>query len=274
MDIRHYRDKISNFIRMRSLEEAARAQGLDKLKARLKGIVPDISEQYSSFRVDNAYLETKVRNMHAFQISLVSKIIDNFKEPVIVDIGDSSGAHLQYLRGLYSGSKKINSYSVNLDAKAVERIKKKNLPAMEARAEDLHKYNVNADIFLCFELLEHLMDPCHFLYQLSIKTSAKYMIITVPYLKNSRVGMHSIRAKYKKDLNAENTHIFELSPKDWKLLFQFAGWGVEFDNIYLQYPSRHWLWLTKFDWRRFDFEGFYGAILTRDHTWCNLYKDF
>ena len=170
-------------IMINSLKGAAREQGLNESLVKLEQIVPDISDQYSTFKLNNLYLKTKSRNMHAFQISLVDKVIKEFEKSIVVDIGDSAGTHLQYIIGLHSQNKDIKCLSVNLDPKAVEKIKKKGLHAIKARAEELQDYNINADIFLCFETLEHLMSPCQFLHQLSIRTQAKYLIFTVPYLK-------------------------------------------------------------------------------------------
>jgi 2-polyprenyl-3-methyl-5-hydroxy-6-metoxy-1,4-benzoquinol methylase len=255
-----------------SIEKASKEQGLKSLSDKLTKIVPDITEQYSTFKVDNPYAEVKVRNQHAFQIVLANEVVSEFEKPTIVDIGDSAGTHLQYIMGLYP--QKMQCLSVNLDAQAVEKIKQKGLEAVNARAEDLHKYNIDANIFLCFEMLEHLMNPCHFMHELSTKTNAKYMVITVPYLKNSRVGLHHIRGGGVRDVYAENTHIFELSPKDWKLLVRHSGWNVAQERIYLQYPKRGFLWITKALWRRFDFEGFYGMILTKDNTWSSKYMDW
>ena len=93
-------------------------------------------------------------------------------------------------------------------------------------------------------------------------------------MRHSRLGLHHLRNNDKVELNAENTHILELSLNDWRLLFQFSGWRVEYNIIYLQYPKKNLLRLMKFFWRRFDFEGFYGAILIRDSTWSNLYKNW
>jgi len=135
----------------------------------------------------------------------------------------------------------------------------------------LNNYNINADVFLCFEILEHLMNPCLFLYELCEKTDAKFLVITVPYLKNSRVGLHHIRNKKEENVNAENTHIFELSPRDWKLIMKHSGWQIEKGKIYLQYPKWSLYRLTKFLWRKYDFEGFYGLILTKDNTWSSKY---
>ena len=272
--IKPFLREIYQLVMKTSIERASKEQGLKSLADKLIKIVPDITEQYSTFKVDNPYTEVKVRNQHAFQISLVNEVIGEFDKPTIVDIGDSAGTHLQYIIGLHSKNKKIQCLSVNLDAQAVEKIKQKGLEAVNARAEDLHKYNIKADMFISFETLEHLMNPCHFLYELSIKTNAKYLVITVPYLQNSRVGLHHIRGGGLRDVYAENTHIFELSPKDWKLLVKHSGWNVAQERIYLQYPKRGFLWITKALWRRFDFEGFYGMILTKDNTWSSKYMDW
>lgn len=274
INIRSYLKKGLNFIWMHSLKKAAKEQNLDKLSFRLANIVPDIREQYSLFDLDSPYLLTKVRNVHAFQMSLVEKIIEEFETPVIVDIGDSSGTHLQYILGLYSQDKKIRCLSINLDKKAVDKIKSKGLEAINARAEELSSYNIDADIFLCFETLEHLMNPCHFLHQLSSMTKAKYLIITVPYLKNSRIGLHHIRRRSQENVYAENTHIFELNPEDWKLLVRHSGWEVMEKKVYLQYPRKGLLRITKPLWKKYDFEGFYGLILRRDACWSSRYLDW
>jgi 2-polyprenyl-3-methyl-5-hydroxy-6-metoxy-1,4-benzoquinol methylase len=254
-----------------SIEKASKEQGLETLANELRKIVPDITNQYSLFKVDNPYIAVKVRNQHAFQISLVNDIIGEIDKPTIIDIGDSAGTHLQYIMGLHSKNKDIKCLSVNLDDQAVRKIKEKGLEAVNARAEDLHKYNINPDIFLCFEILEHLMNPSYFLYELSTKTNAKYLIITVPYLKNSRVGLHHIRRGVIGNIYAENTHIFELSPKDWKLLVKHSGWNISKERIYFQYPLKGFLRITKPLWKYRDFEGFYGMVLTRDNTWSSQY---
>jgi 2-polyprenyl-3-methyl-5-hydroxy-6-metoxy-1,4-benzoquinol methylase len=140
--------------------------------------------------------------------------------------------------------------------------------------EELDKYDIQPDIFLCFETLEHLTDPCRFLYQLSTKTKARFLIVTVPYLKESRIGLHNIRSNRTSKICAENTHIFELSPQDWKLLMMHSGWSVLKEKIYFQYPLKGILKITKRYWKKYDFEGFYGVILARDYSWSSLYSDW
>jgi len=263
-----------DFLLKKSLESAAREQRLCELRKKIEEIVPDITDQYSLFKIDNPYLEISVRNLHAFQISLVNAIIREFQKPVIVDIGDSAGTHLQYIIGLNPENKSIDCLSVNIDQKAVGKIKSKGLMGICSRAEDLQKYNINADMLLCFEMLEHLMNPCYFLHELSSKTNAQYLIITVPYLKKSRIGLHHIRNVGENKVFAENTHIFELCPADWKLLVQHSGWKILHEKIYLQYPKYGLLRITQPLWKRFDFEGFYGLILKRDDTWSSKYLDW
>ena len=256
-----------------SLNRAVREQQLADLALGLERIVPDITYQYSCFNVDKPYIYKKVRYQHAFQISLLDKIIHELNNPFIVDIGDSCGTHLQYLKGLYH-NKGIKTLSVNMDVNAVKRIKAKGLDAIHSRVEDLESYNVKADIFLCFETLEHLMDPCHFLWDLSSKTKVKYLIITVPFLRKSRVGLRYIRNAKNEAACAENTHIFELNPEDWKLIAKHSGWNIVEEKIYFQYPRKSFLRFTKIYWKKFDFEGFYGIVLKRDDSWSSLYKDW
>ncbi|HEY9070156.1 MAG TPA: methyltransferase domain-containing protein [Candidatus Ozemobacteraceae bacterium] len=257
----------------RSLQKAAQEQGLWKLAERLASIVPDISDQYSQFRVDTEYLQLNVRLMHAFQIALVQEAFSRKEIRTIVDIGDSSGTHLRYLQDLYAGTS-LRCLSVNLDPKAVEKIKGKGLEAILARAEDLPAYDIPADMFLCFETLEHLSDPIRFLHQLATHTNPEFLVATVPYRSVSRMGLHHIRNKQNDAVFAENTHLFELCPADWRLLMQHAGWQIAYDRIYYQYPHRHPLRMMRRIWETIDFEGFYGTVLVRNDRWSSLYRDW
>lgn len=259
----------------RSIRCAVIEQGFEALVDRLEKVVPNISQQYSLSELKDDYYKVKVRALHAFQVSLIDKVMHNFRNSaVIVDIGDSAGTHIQYIKGLYSQNINIRSLSVNLDEKAVAKIKAKGLDAVCAKAENLEDYDIKPDVFLCFQTLEHLMDPCRFLQSLSLGTKAKYLIVTVPYLANSRVGLHHIRHSLQSDVCAEDTHIFELSPNDWKLLIRHSGWRIEDEQIYLQYPQKGLLRITRPFWRKNDFEGFYGLVLTRDSSWSSKYKDW
>ncbi len=259
---------------LKSVRAAANSQGLSALAERLREIVPDISKQYSDLPVEGAYLEAKVRIQQAFQMWLVGTVIEQFQRATVVDIGDSSGAHLQYLQSLYGQGRTIRTLSVNLDPKAVERIRAKGLEAVCAPAQDLERYQVAADIFLCFETLEHLTDPIRFLYALAEKTPARYFVATIPFLRRSRMGLHHIRARRSASVSAEEVHLFELCPADWKLLAMHAGWRVRTERVYLQYPRWHPMWLTKFLWRKLDFEGFYGMVLEKDNSWSKKYADW
>lgn len=267
--------KVKEWLLIKSLLAAAKEQKLSVLAEKLKGIVEDISDQYSTFKINSKYLEVNVRNLHAFQVYLAAKVIKGLHDAFIVDIGDSSGTHIKYLSELFGKENNLSFLSVNLDDTAVKRIKDKNLKAIKSRAEDLDKYEINADVFLCFELLEHLMNPISFLRELSLKTKAKFLIVTVPYVRSSQVGLYHIRTKDEgKYACAENTHIFEFKPEDWKLIMKHCGWDIVEESYYYQYPRRGLFRLTKSLWRRTDFEGFYGLILKREHSWLLRYQDW
>lgn len=264
------------YLRIISIRKALKCQRLLELYNKLELIVPDISNQYSNVKLNSTYFKTKVRAEHAFQISLVQEALEllQLKDKrflTIADIGDSCGTHLQYLRYFY---KDINPISVNLDPKAIERIEQKGMKAIYARVEDPIIYSLNADLYLSFEMLEHLFDPISFLYGLSHKTECKGIVITVPYLVTSRVGLRYIRVEQKTNAYAENVHIFELSPADWKLIFKHSGWSVMHERVYLQYPEKGLFSFMKRHWNEMDYEGFYGAVLVRDFSWSDLYKDW
>lgn len=120
-------------IRIKSIHAAVREQKLLPIYHRLSAIVPSITHQYSSFDLDTEYLVTKVRTMHAFQIFPVNKalqLIDCSVEGTIsiVDIGDSAGTHIQYIKGLHE-DRDLQRLGINIDDEAVKRIKQKGLEA-------------------------------------------------------------------------------------------------------------------------------------------------
>lgn len=257
-----------------SLRTALREQGLWELYEQLGRIIPDLKKQYTSFDIDSEYLLLNVRGMHAFQMTLVNEAIQSMRSspepPIVVDVGDSAGTHIQYIQELHKG-RGFRCLSVNADKEAIRRIREKGLEAVHARAEDLPSLGLDNGLFLSFEMLEHLHDPVRFLKNLSYLTSCQSLVITVPYVSRSRVGFHQVRKNIQKSHNAENTHIFELCPADWQLLFRHAGWAIKSERVYLQYPRFSVFRLMKAVWKRLDFEGFWGVILVRDHTWSDLY---
>lgn len=269
-----------------SLKSAACEQDLNNLSILLGKAVPDLSNQYTTFKVDSEYLRLKVRFQHAFQMKLALKAIKIFKdnsacrrkEVYTVDIGDSSGNHLIYLRHILSNDVNFNTFkfrflSVNLDPIAVDKIRSKGMEAILCNAEALFdEHNIKADLFLSYEMLEHLYDPISFLEGMLKSAPEAYFVLTVPYMAQSRVGLHHIRHKQCREVYPENTHIFELKPSDWKLIFKHSGWDIVDELIYRQYPLRSCLRLMKPIWRKYDFEGFYGVILKKNSCWADCYK--
>lgn len=253
-----------------SLKASARESGLDDLYRRLEKAVPDLREHYTNFDIDTEFLETKVRCQHAFQVSMALPELESRPGSVVVDIGDSSGSHITCFRALLPDMKH-RFLSVNLDEKAVEKAKSKGIEAVCTRAENLIDMGIDADIFLSFEMLEHLSDPVSFLHGLASRTNCQRLVLTVPYVRQSRVGFHHIREGIHEETNAERVHIFELSPEDLRLVFRHAGWKIERDRVYLQYPRYSPLRATAPIWRSWDFEGFYGAVLSRDDSWSKMY---
>lgn len=264
-----------------SVMAAGREQDLMPLYRQLLEIVPDISDQYTTIKLDAEALQVSTRMLHAFQVSLALKALEQLSEkeaPLIVDVGDSSGTHLAYLRGLLREKDhgcRIGArfLSVNQDPAAVARIKAKGGEALLCRAEELwEQHYLKADVLLLFETLEHLYDPVSFLDNLSRLGEVEYFVLTVPYVAQSRVGLHHIRKKQHREVTPENTHIFELVPSDWRLIFLHAGWQVVEERIYRQYPRWSPWWVMKPIWQKLDFEGFYGAILSRERSWAECYR--
>lgn len=70
--IRHW----DEYLRIISIQKALKFQGLFELYNKLESIVPDISNQYTSFKINTEYLKVKVRAEHAFQIHMVQKAFE------------------------------------------------------------------------------------------------------------------------------------------------------------------------------------------------------
>lgn len=255
---------------LRSLRAAVSEQGLAASVARHEAVFPELSRQYTDFALDSDYLRYKVRAQQSFQVALAAPVLAARPKAVVVDVGDSSGAHIAALKAMLpDGGHRF--LSVNLDPKAVERVKARGYEAMLCRAEELAAKGVKADVFLSFETLEHLNDPATFLHGLS-KTGCDRLVLTVPYVAESRVGLHHLRAGLTGKVSPETVHVFEFCPSDLKLLAQHCGWAVETERVYRQYPLNSPLRGTRGLWKSFDFEGFYGLVLRRDDSKSSLYS--
>jgi len=245
---------------------------------KLRKIEPDISKQYSNQKEFNSYWEIKIRALHAFQCSLLLKTLKYFPKGrlTVVDIGDSAGTHMKYLKELGKDTYDIDTISVDLDPIAIEKIKFRGQKAVLCRAEDLDLAGTEVSLFTSFEMVEHLHDPALFFRRLAKKSKCGKMLITVPYMRKSRVGLHNVRQGLKNEVFAEGEHIFELNPADWKLLLLHSGWKITHEETYFQYP-RTLLFISAllgFCWRKMDFEGFWGAILEKDSSFSECYKSW
>ena len=266
-------------IGMWSLRKAINQNGSYPLIERLREIAPDISDQESSEKdTFDEYWEIKRRALQAFQCALMLKHINgiHLEQLTVVDIGDSAGTHMLYLRDLTKDRFSIDTISVNLDQRAIEKIRKRGFKAIVCRAEELDLGDQYVDFFTSFQMVEHLHNPAMFFRKLAKNSKTDNIIISVPYLKTSRVGLYRIRHKTNIKTSAEEEHIFELSPQDWTLLFLHGGWKVIHSQFHYQYPQR-WPIISfalKLFWKHSDFEGFWGVILEKDTTVSDLYLDW
>ena len=120
---------IKEKINVYSVRRALEQQNLVRRVKQLRKIVPDISQQESS-DTPAGYWETKRRGLQAFQCNMMLKSIEllpNSSERLIVDIGDSAGTHMLYLTELLKNKCQIKTISVNLDPRAIEKIKKRGV---------------------------------------------------------------------------------------------------------------------------------------------------
>ena len=277
IDARDVHERLSGY----SIKLAVKSNGYSEILEKLRAIVPDISDQESSeASTFNDYWELKRRALQAFQCDMMLKALEKIgggkKEVTVVDIGDSAGTHMLYLKELTKDRFDIKTVSVNLDPRAIKKIEARGLKAMLCRAEELDLGEKKVDLFTSFQMVEHLHNPVIFFRRLAKKSSCDRMVVTVPYLKKSRVGLHHTRHGVVRPFFAEDEHIFELCPQDWALLILHAGWRVKHSEIYYQYPRRIPLVspLLSWFWKNTDYEGFWGAVIEKDTTLSDCYQDW
>jgi hypothetical protein len=278
--------KIYHALSASSIKAAIREQQLAGRIDRLRTAVPDLRDQYTGeFDEDEyaRYWEIKMRSLHAWQVRCVERALDHLPKPtsgnghVIADIGDSSGNHAKYIQCLLEPGRVTHVVSVNLDPVAIEKIKAKGGDAILCRAEDLGSLNLNPDLFVSFEMIEHLTDPVRILHSLATSGNCPHLLVTVPYRRDSRFGSQHVRQAVEQmpdRMTAEVVHMFELSPQDWIYLARLAGYKLVFKEIWLQYPRRGLLRLLAPLWRKTDFEGFLALFLERDLTVEKRYQDW
>ena len=270
---------VYSLFKLHSLKLAVKEQKLNSLISQLEGIAGNYFNHYSHVNIEGDYWNFKVRALHSFQVDFTKKAIELIKKELqknnltLVDIGDSSGNHTIYLKKLIQDIE-LKILSVNLDSKAVEKINNKGLKAILSKAEDLGKYNINPDMFISYQTIEHLNSPITFLKSISQNSSCQFFLMTLPYRSQSRVALEHIRNNKQEKVHAENIHIFELSPEDWKLIFNHSGWEVLKEQYFFQYPKKHPLRILKKSWAKYDFEGFYGVILKKNLVWTEKYLDW
>lgn len=260
-----------------SLDKAAAEQGLADLRKKLRQILPDIRDQYSLAIDEAEYLrfwERKLRGLHAFQVRAVLDALEHVpgERLVLADIGDSSGNHAAYVKALTPRVERV--VSVNLDPIAVDKVTAKGGDALLARAEEMDLEGVAPDMFMSFEMVEHLTDPIRFLHRLAERGKSPWLLMTVPYVRKSRFGGRELDTPLDllpQAITAEEMHLFELCPRDWLRLARFSGFAPIFTRVYRQYPLKHPLAATMPLWATLDFEGFFAVFLKRDLSLSSRY---
>lgn len=262
-----------------SVDRAVSEQGLAELADQLRRILPNVADQYTTdfdpVEYDR-YWERKMRGLHAFQVRCMLDSVAHLGRDglVLADIGDSSGNHALYLKALAPAGRVERVISVNLDPVAVGKVQAKGGDAILCRAEEMDLQGVRPDLFMTFEMVEHLSDPIRFLNGLAKGGSADFLLMTVPYRRQSRFGGAHLRLPEERmpdQMTAEEVHLYEFSPEDWTLLARFAGWSPVFARHYWQYPRRSWPVMTKPLWKALDFEGFFALLLRRDLSLARRY---
>jgi hypothetical protein len=255
---------------MRAIKEDAKMKAMWNLSHQ---VLPDLEDHYATVKLSGENL-LRVRMLICAQAIFIKRIINQFSDAGkkikdYVDIGDSDGS-TRMLVEKSMNSKAIKTLGINIQAKAVELIRSKGLDAVCMDAMDIEK---QFDMVSVFETLEHLPNPIGFLENMQ-KVVDKRLIISVPLILNSRIGLRYLTDKWThgETPTIANNHIFELAPEDWTKLFRHTGWRVEYEWKVRQFPKRGLLkMLMQYAWRRISFEGFYFVSLIKDNKYSSQY---
>lgn len=238
-------------------------------------LIPDFRQHYS-FLVESNEIEKRIRLLVVFETFFVKKEIDRIiaenGKCSYADIGDSDGS-VRLLLKHYLNSNQLDTVGINLQKSAVDKMKKKGLNAICADAQSLGDRGLNYDIVSLFETLEHLPDPIRFLAGMTTVVKNR-LIVSVPFIRRSRVGLAYLSNNWAEDNKPtiENTHIFELSPKDWKKIFLHSGWKVEKELKLMMFPATG---ISRFIlqpfWRFVSFEGFWFVSLIKNDRYSSKY---
>jgi 2-polyprenyl-3-methyl-5-hydroxy-6-metoxy-1,4-benzoquinol methylase len=236
---------------------------------------PDFRNHFT-IQVDCKETEARIRLLVIFEALFLKKAITKIKNSqekiTYADVGDSDGS-IQMLLSVFFSKDELSSLGINLQEAAVEKIKNLGFDAICADALKLRDNNTKYDVISVFETLEHLPDPLGFLTEIRPIVNNQ-LIISVPYIRGSRVGLAYLKNNWNIDRKAtiENQHIFELSTADWEKIFKHTGWTITHQEKLLMYPrkSPYRLVLEPF-WRYRSFEGFWFVALEKDSTYTSRY---
>ena len=239
-------------------------------------LIPDFSDHFTT-AVESREVERRIRLLIVAETDFIRSEIEEFTNKgnrcSYADVGDSDGS-VQLLLQSYFRSDILTTTGINLQKSAVEKIRRKGLNAVCADALTLHKQEgITYDLLSVFETLEHLPDPIGFLRGIRATVEGK-LIVSVPFIRCSRVGMGYLSEKWphEKTPTIENTHIFELSPKDWTKIFMHTGWKIEREKKLMMYPASgiSRLLLQPY-WRYVSFEGFWFVSLQKNDEYSSRF---
>lgn len=239
-------------------------------------LFPDFKQHYT-VSVDSKEVEDRIRLLVVAETFFIKKEIDNIIDIKdgcnYADVGDSDGSVRLILKKYFYGDK-LKSVGINLQQHAVNKIEAKGLEGICADALSLGIQGKNFDIVSVFEALEHLPDPIGFLNGIKTVTNNR-LIISVPFIRHSRIGLEYTSNKWPKDKKPtiENTHIFELSPSDWKRIFLHTGWKVDNEWKLMMFPPYKFSRLIlKPYWSFVSFEGFWFVSLRKSSEYSSQYE--
>jgi len=238
-------------------------------------LIPDLRQHFSE-HVESREVELRIRLLIVFETMFVKRIISDYlqknKKCSYADIGDSDGS-VRLLLG-HTKFNNLSTVGINLQPQAVEKMRRRGLAAICADALSIGDQGIKYDIVSVFETLEHVSDPIGFLSKIR-KVVNHRLLISVPLIRRSRVNLAYTGNQWPTDKKptVENTHIFELSSKDWEKIFLHTGWRIDYETRLMMFPSSLiYRIILQTYWRMISFEGFWFVSLLKDDEYVSKYS--
>lgn len=165
-------------------------------------------EHFADIMLETRYLQEVNRYFHARLVQLIyDRLGPELSSLSFLDVGDTDGLILKHL-----GKQRL---ALNNSSKACEQIRRNGVEAQRGDGQTLPFKDKSFDVVLCFETLEHVLNPCLLLDELA-RVARRKVYVSIPgvretlvhaRIRGSRVGEFHVVEFCERDFRSLLTHV-------------------------------------------------------------------